>query len=144
MHRLIKIRITRDYESLQERMRHWRERWFEFDKSAGSFRPAVDIYETSQGLVLRMELAGVAREDLSLTLCGQELVIRGQRRLFPPEGVNRFLHHEMSYGLFERRFLIPGAIDPAGLEARLADGLLEVFLPRPARTSRRIPVKEAE
>ena len=144
MHRLIKIRIVRDFGHLEDRVRRWMDHLFEFNEAGVSFRPAVDFYETPQGLVLRMELAGVAKDDLSLTLCGQELVIRGRRRPFPPEGATRFLHHEMSYGPFERSFLLPIAVDPEGLRAQYAEGILEVYLPRLAPSSRRIPVKEAE
>ena len=143
MHRLIKIRIVRDFGRLEERVRCWMDNIFDPETGA-AFRPPVDLFETSQGLVLRMELAGVAKEDLSLTLCGQELVIRGQRRPFPREEVTRFLRHEIGYGFFERRFLIPAAIDPEGLQARYAEGILEVNLPRRAPSSRRIPVQEAE
>jgi len=143
MHRLIKIRIVRDFGRLEERVRCWMDNIFD-PETGTAFRPPVDLFETSQGLVLRMELAGVAQEDLSLTLCGQELVIRGQRRPFPREGVTRFLRHEIGYGFFERRFLIPAAIDPEGLQARYAEGILEVNLPRRAPSSRRIPVHDAE
>ena len=144
MHRLVKIRIVRDFSHLEERVRRWMDNVFDFQEAGASFRPPVDLFETSQGLVLRMELAGVAREDLSLTVCGQELVISGQRRPWPREGVTRFLRHEIGYGSFERRFMIPGSIDPEGLQARFAEGILEVSLPRLVPSSRRIPVHDAE
>ena len=142
MYRLIKIKIMRDHEHLEERVRRWVENIFEFQEAGVSFRPPVDFFETSQGLVLRMELAGVAKEDVSVTLCGQELVIKGQRRSMHPEGASRFLRHEISHGFFERRFRIPLPIDPEGLRAQYLDGILEVFLPRMVPLSRRIPVQE--
>lgn len=142
MHRVFKIRVLRDFDRLEERMRRWMDNVCELQEAEVSFRPPVDLYETSQGLVLRMELAGVAKEDLSLTLCGQELVIRGRRRPLHPEGVTRCLHHEINHGRFNRRFRIPVAIDPEGLRAQYLDGILEVFLPRLAPVSRRIPVQE--
>lgn len=140
--RLFKIRIMRDFDHLEERMRRWMDNVFEFREAGVSFRPPVDFFETSRGVVLRMELAGVAKEDLSLTLRGQELVIQGRRRPLHPEGVTRFLCHEISHGFFERRFRIPVAVDPEALQARYQDGILEVFLPRQAPLSRRIPVQE--
>src|SRR4030067_1592014 len=96
MYRLIKIKIMRDPDRLEERVCRWRENIFEFQEAGVSSRPPVDFFETSQGLVLRMELAGVAKEDLSLTLCGQELVIQGRRRPLHPEGISRFLCHEIN------------------------------------------------
>ena len=82
MHRLIKIRIIRDFERLEEQVRRGFDTLLEAYKTPVSFRPAADFYETAQGLTLRLELAGVAPADVSLTLTGHELVVRGRRR--PP------------------------------------------------------------
>ena len=78
MHRLIKIRIIRDFEHLEERWRCRPDILFESNRTAVHFRPAADFYETTQGLVLRLELAGVKPEQLSLSLAGQELVVTGR------------------------------------------------------------------
>jgi HSP20 family protein len=123
-------------------MRRWMDHPCEVHGGGVFFRPLVDLAETAQGLVLRMELAGVAKEDLSITWCGQELVIRGRRRPLHPEGVTRLLCQEISHGCFERRFRIPIPVDAAGLRAQYLDGILEVFLPRMAPVKRRIPVQE--
>ena len=141
MHRLIKIRIIRDFEHLEEQMRRGFDTLLEAYKTPVSFRPAADFYENAQGLVLRLELAGVAAADVSLTLMRHELVVRGRRRPPGPEGIRRFVHLEMPFGIFERRFTLPIAIDPQGVEARFVDGVLEVHLPRKAPQTRTIPVK---
>jgi HSP20 family protein len=140
MHRLIQIRILRDYESLEDQMRTWKDIFLGHRQPLSSFRPAADLIETAQGLALRLEVPGVGPEDLSLTLAGQELIIRGQRRPEHPQDTRRFLHHEMSYGPFERSFLLPIPIDPEQIQARCTNGILEVLLPRLA--PRRIPVKD--
>jgi HSP20 family protein len=142
MHRLIKIRIVRDLEHLQEHMRSWRDRLFPLSDVELPFRPAADLYETPEGLVLRLEIPGAVREDLGIDLAGQELVVRGQRRPLPPANISRVLHYEITYGSFERSFHIPMAIDPEGVKARYEHGILEVQLPRQAPRSRRIPVRE--
>ena len=141
MHRLIKIRIIRDFEHLEEQMRRGFDTLLEAYKIPVSFRPAADFYETAQGLVLRLELAGVAAADVSLTLTGHELRVRGRRRPPAPEGIRRFVHLEMAFGIFERRFMLPIAVDPQRVEARYVDGVLEVHLPRKATQTRTIPVK---
>jgi HSP20 family protein len=141
MHRLIRIRIIRDFEHLEEQVRGSFDTLLEAHKTSVSFRPAADFYETAQGLVLRLELAGVASEDVSLTLTGHELVVRGRRRPPAPEGIRRFVHLEMAFGIFERSFTLPIPVDPQGVEARYVDGVLEVNLPRKAPQTRKIPVK---
>jgi HSP20 family protein len=142
MHRLIKIRIIRDFERLEERLRRGSDSWWGFAEAGGSFRPAADFFETAQGLVLRLEVPGVKKEDLSLTLAGQELVIRGLRRPPGREGISRFLHLEMGFGSFERTFHIGIPLDPQGVRATCQDGVLEVLLPRQKPLTRRIRVKE--
>lgn len=142
MHRFIRIRIIRDLEQLEERLRYWREKLFPSGEVGFSYRPAADLYETPAGLVLRLELAGVAVEDLNIELAGQELLIRGLRRPLPPADITRVLHYEITYGRFERIFQIPLAIDPDGVQARYEQGILEVTLPRHRPPERRIPVRE--
>ena len=141
MHRLIRIRIIRDFEHLEEQVRRSLDTLLQAYQTSVSFRPAADFYETTQGLVLRLELAGVASEDISLTLTGHELVVRGRRRPPAPEGIRRFVHLEMAFGIFERSFMLPIPIDPQGVEARYVDGVLIVDLPRKAPLTRKIPVK---
>jgi HSP20 family protein len=142
MHRLIKIRIVRDLEHLEERMRSWRDRLFPLSEVELPFRPAADLYETPEGLVLRLEIPGADREDLGIDLAGQELVIRGQRRPAPPANASRVLHYEITYGSFERSFHIPIPVNPEGVTARYEHGILEVRLPRQRPQARRIPVRE--
>jgi HSP20 family protein len=142
MHRLIKIRIVRDLEHLEERMRSWRDRFFPLSEVELPFRPAADLYETPEGLVLRLEIPGADREDLGIDLAGQELVIRGQRRPTPPANTSRVLHYEITYGSFERTFHIPIAVNPEGVAASYEHGILEVKLPRQHPRARRITVRE--
>jgi len=144
MHRLIKIRIIRDFEHLEERWRCRLDTLFGSDRDAVHFRPAADFYETAQGLVLRLELAGVKPDSLSLSLAGQDLVIKGRRQPPPPEGIRRFIHLEMGFGAFERHFHLPIPVDPQAVEARYRDGILEIRLPRKAPQNRQIPVKQAD
>lgn len=144
MHRLIKIRIIRDFEHLEERWRCQPDVLFESTRNHVQFRPAADFYETNDGLVLRLELAGVNPDSLSLSLVGQELVVQGRRQPPPPEGIRRFIHLEMNFGVFERCFILPIPVDPQAVQARYLDGILEISLPRKESLVRRIPVKQAD
>lgn len=144
MHRLIRIRIIRDFEHLEERWRCRLDHLGESHRASIHFRPAADFYETAQGLVLRLELAGVRPESLSLSLAGQELVVKGRRQPPPPEDIRRFIRLEMGFGEFERCFILPIAIDPQGVQARFLDGILIIDLPRKAPQVRQIPVQQAD
>jgi HSP20 family protein len=143
MYRLIKIRVIRDFDRLEEQVRCGLDTLLEAQKTSASFRPAADFFETTEGLVLRLELAGVAAEDIFLSLTARELVVRGCRRPPRQEGLRRFIHLEMGFGAFERRFTLPIPIDSEGVEAGYIDGILEVRLPRKAPQSRQITVKSS-
>ena len=143
MHRLIRIRIIRDFEHLEERWRCRLDHLGESSRASIHFRPAADFYETAQGLVLRLELAGVKPDSLSLSLAGQELVVKGRRQP-PPEDIRRFIRLEMGFGAFERSFILPIPIDPQGVQARFLDGILIIDLPRKPPQVRQIPVKQAD
>ena len=142
MHRLIKIRFLRDFESLEERVRRWQDTLFNPGAKEVSFKPPADFYETAQGLVVRLDLAGVAKEDLSLSLAGQELVVQGRRQPPPSPGLRRFLSLEIGFGAFERRFFLPLAIDTEGVQAIYKDGILEIHLPRQKPQKLHVAVKE--
>jgi HSP20 family protein len=143
MYHLIKIRVIRDFDRLEEQVRRGLDTLLEAHRTSASFLPAADFYETTQGLVLRLELAGVPAEAISLTLTAHEVVVQGCRRPPRPEGLRRFIHLEMGFGAFERRFRLPFLIDPEGVEASYGDGILEVHLPRQAPQSRQIIVKSS-
>ncbi len=140
MHRLIKIRIRRDLEHLEDQARGFRHYWLGTEEEAHVWRPAADFYETATGLVVRLEVAGVAEDSLSVVITGQNLVISGERRPERPAALNRYLHKEIISGAFERRFTLPRAVEVERIEARYFQGILEVILPRRAPESRRIPV----
>ncbi len=145
MHRLIKIRIIRDFEHLEQRWRCQPDPLFEgAARTRVQFSPAADFYETEQGLVLRLELAGVKSDSLSVSLAGQELVVRGHRQPPPPSGLRRFIHLEIGFGAFERCFILPIPVDSQEVQARYQDGILEISLPRKAPLIRQVPVKRAE
>lgn len=143
MHRLIKIRVIRDIERLEEQVRRRLDHLWDAGETCALFRPAGDFYETAQGLTLRLELPGMEPKNISLALAGQELIVRGRRRPPPPAGIRRFIHLEMGFGCFERCFILPIPIDPQGIEARYVDGILEVRMPRKVPLSKKIPVKTA-
>ncbi|MFP3869182.1 MAG: Hsp20/alpha crystallin family protein [Desulfobacteraceae bacterium] len=135
------IRIAKDFEQLEEQMRRMMDNLFGPGKpSQGSslprFRPAVDVYETPDEMVLRMELAGVVKEELSITLNQQQLNITGRRRFFTNDPIQRFLQLEIDYGLFDRTFKIPKLIEETQVQAEYHNGILEVRLPfrRPSPT----------
>lgn len=104
--------------------------------------PLADIIETAQALVVRIELPGVAPEQMLVEVADGALVVRGER---PPDSVTRedadTAYHlmERAHGAFARRFPLPEDADGEGISAVLREGLLTVTVPkrRPAIPVRR-------
>ncbi len=103
--------------------------------------PEVDVFETDQGAVVRVEIAGVRSEDIQVSVDGQTLHIRGVRRAPEPADVRRLHQMEIATGPFERRVSIPIAFERERVSAHLADGFLTVTLPRRVPARRRVELE---
>jgi len=92
--------------------------------------PPADLSETDEAYLAEVELPGVARDDISVELAGQELVISGEFIDTGKEG--RALRRGRRSGRFEYRVLLPGQADPDPdkITAALADGVLTVTVPK--------------
>ena len=90
------------------------------------WQPAADIYRTRGGWLVKLELAGVRREDLEVTAQGRWLSVRGSRR--DATLVEGLQHHslEIAYSEFERRLDLPCDLDQAEISAEFQDGMLIV------------------
>lgn len=95
----------------------------------------TDVYVTEDGLVIKVELAGMRREDLELTIDENRLRISGQR----PDGCRgpkcKFLVMEINYGVFESIIELPPGYDLSQAKAAYQNGFLRVDVPVQARTS---------
>jgi HSP20 family protein len=88
--------------------------------------PAADVYRARDGWLIKVELAGVARQDVQVSVERNLLVIRGRRRdTLLSEGEEQFLL-EILYSEFERRIELPVDLSRAGLSAECRDGMLVV------------------
>jgi HSP20 family protein len=96
----------------------------------GTWTPPVDIYETDDALVLTVELPGISKEDVSIEIHQNTLMLRGQRK--PPAGVQEDRYHrvERAYGAFQRSFTLPMIVNQDKVQASYKDGLLELRLPQ--------------
>jgi HSP20 family protein len=126
----IKIKVERDFELLQDRVKRLVDDVFQVSMpvmlSKGGWVPAVDIYEGPDAVYVVADTAGVDRESLHLIFKGQFLHLAGQRRPPVSLGNRRFYQMEIEYGTFERIIRIPVAVDPDQMEACYENGLLVI------------------
>jgi HSP20 family protein len=98
-----------------------------------SWVPATDVSEDATTIQITMELAGVNPEDVRISLEGNVLTIRGEKRQEDEENTERVHRIERIYGMFERAFVLPNTADPERIEAGYENGVLTVSIPKAER-----------
>jgi HSP20 family protein len=95
-----------------------------------AWAPSVDLYETKDDLVLSMEVPGVRDKDVTVSITGDLLSVKGERRFEHDVKEQQFLHVERAYGKFERLVQLPIPVQADKVKASYRDGLLEITLPK--------------
>ena len=152
-------------EELREKFRRMLARLDEIRTQTGQattpsiWRPAIDLGELDEAILIRVELPGVRPDQIRVSLRDQVLRVEGRKERPPlPEGLAsqpggitsqpgsqedrpiRFLCLERSYGNFALTLSLKWQIEVQGLAARLADGILEIRLPKASHAGRELVI----
>lgn len=92
------------------------------------FKPGFDVEETDEAILLTVDLPGMKKEDVNISLTDNVLTLSGERKL--ERGSKGSGRYERSYGRFQQSFSLPGTVDVGRVEAHLEDGVLHVALPK--------------
>ncbi len=109
-----------------------------------AFSPPVDVTETDKEVRLRAELPGVEEKEIDISLDGDVLTIRGEKREERTEDGDRRRVVETSYGSFERNIRLPFEPEDDAIKASFKDGVLAIAVQKPpevSRASKRIPIQ---
>jgi len=91
--------------------------------------PALNVTEKENVIVVRGELPGIRAEDMEITVEGETLTLKGERKLQDPEGVS-YHRREREAGRFRRIVNLPARIDAEAVEASFQNGVLTIKLPK--------------
>ena len=105
--------------------------------AAGSFVPAVDIYEDEHSLVLKLEVPGMNDEDLHVSVENSTLSVTGERKFEKEEKEENFHRIERRYGSFNRTFRLPNTVDTENVDASYDKGILKIALAKRAEAKPR-------
>jgi HSP20 family protein len=104
--------------------------------------PAVDITEDDASFKFSAELPGLTEKDVQVSLSGNTLLIKGEKRRESDETDKGYHLSERCYGEFQRSFLLPEGADGDRIDARFANGVLTVIVPKTAQAApKKIEVK---
>jgi HSP20 family protein len=92
--------------------------------------PPVDIYENDDALVVKAELPGFSKEDITVELKDNTLMLRGERKRETEMKEGDYHRMERTYGAFQRSFALPTTVDQQKVTAAYKDGVLELSLPK--------------
>jgi HSP20 family protein len=110
-------------------------------RSEKSLTPAFDISETADEIHVKAELPGMDPKEIEITLTGDLLTIKGEKKEEKEEKGENFHRRERRYGSFSRSFRLPVEVKADSIHAGYKDGVLTVTLPKgQAETARRIEV----
>jgi HSP20 family protein len=105
-----------------------------------TFTPATDIFESKAALTLVMDMPGVRKDSVHVRLENDILEVEGQIEPTSYQG-RQAIYSEYNVGNFYRRFTVSNRIARDHIEAKMADGVLTLSLPKvPEATPRRITV----
>ncbi len=105
--------------------------------------PSVDVYETENHMIVIVEAAGVAREDMNVTLQQNILTVQGIRRNRITDKKEKLHQMEIDFGEFNRVIPLTVQVMEEEITAKFKDGLLVIYLPKMQKTlSREIKINE--
>src|SRR5690242_7361349 len=96
-----------------------------------TYAPRMDVYEKDDTLVLKAELPGLQKEDVQVEIYDGNLVIRGESKAAREVKKETYYRTERTFGSFYRSLPLPWEVTPEQIKATLADGVLEVQIPKP-------------
>ncbi len=94
--------------------------------------PAIDIFEKDNKFVVKAELPGMNEEDIDVSVVGDTLTIKGEKKTESEVKDKDYYRSERSYGSFMRSISLPATVNADKIEAKYEDGVLEVSLPKVA------------
>lgn len=114
------------------------------ERVAEWFSPKSDAAMSENAYRVRLELPGVAPEDIEVSLHESTLIVKGEKRYEKEEIGESYFFSEREYGAFQRSFRLPPDADPASVDAHFRDGVLTVSIGKlgaEAGRSTKVPVR---
>ncbi len=95
-----------------------------------AFQPPLDLKEDEGNYYAHLELPGMSKEEVKITLENNVLTVRGEKKQEAVEEKEEYRRVERSYGVFERCFRISQEIREEGISAEMQSGILKITIPK--------------
>jgi HSP20 family protein len=105
--------------------------------------PEMEVAERDHRLIVRADLPGLTKQDVTVTATADLLTIEGERKQEVEDKQNEWSHTERTYGAFTRTIPLPDGVKTSDIKATFENGVLEVIVPLPAASAAAAPQKIA-
>jgi len=92
------------------------------------WQPKADVYRCADGWLVKLELAGVAKQDLRIGIQNELLIVEGRRRDWSISDTQASLSMEISYDWFQRTIRLPASMTAEDIRSEYRDGMLLIYL----------------
>jgi len=99
--------------------------------------PSMDMIDKDNEIILHVELPGVDKKDLDVTVADNILTVKGTSNFESKEDKDDYYHSEIKKGSFSRSLSLPSNVDSTKIKANLKDGMLELSIPKTNKTTRK-------
>ncbi len=134
---LVRWTPLREMAALQNRINRifggsfFRESSVDDDLSLQHWNPVVDIYDNDEKVVIKADLPGLSKDDITIDLKNRVLTVQGERSFENEVKEESYYRRERNYGKFCRAFNIPAEVDSDQINAEFKDGVLKIDIPKP-------------
>ena len=136
MMNLVRWNPWREMSTLQHRINHlFNEPFFrsgdDDELRMGTWYPAVDMFDDDDKIVIKAELPGMDKKDISVDIENRVLTLSGERNYDNEVKEENYYRRERATGRFKRAFNLPADVDSDMIKADFKDGVLKVEIPKP-------------
>lgn len=100
----------------------------------GDFIPTIEVEEDANQYKLQLEAPGMDRKNLDISVTGNTLTVKGERKAEEKKQEKGYFYSERRYGSFQRSIQLPTEVEDEKITANYKDGVLEVILPKSEKT----------
>jgi HSP20 family protein len=95
-----------------------------------AWRPAIDIYDSKDNIVVKADLPGMSKDEIEVSVHNDTLTIKGEKKQEKEVREKDYVRSERLYGSFNRTIILPAEVDTSKVTATYKNGVLELTLPK--------------
>ncbi len=122
--------MWRDMDRFQREMNRMFEEFSPARLRSAPSYPAMNVWNSEQGLVVTAEVPGVSPDDIEISVIGDNLTLSGTRKPDELKEGARYHRQERGYGKFSRVLQLPFPVNVEKIEATFKDGVINITMPR--------------